>query len=257
MGARAAHQHRPAAEGHRHPDPAAPGAARRMARRGSVGAEEPGVLGRASGGRRGQGRLLRLDVLQRRRRRHQHQRVHRGRGRRQAGPHGAAARRVARQPGGHAALPLSVERQRRLAARRALVRGASDAAGRTRWRRRAGETRRRAASWKGSCGRTDAARPQRRDSWPRSRRPARCRHRRASAGRSGRGWRSWRCIRSRRCWRCTCARSHGASARGTGWSSSCSDSAPWPCGESSSSPSIIWAPPASNASRRPRWAARR
>ena len=40
--------------------------------------------------------------------------------------------------------------------------------------------------------------------------------------------RSSRCIRSRPCWRCTCARSRGASARGTGWSSSGSDSARWP-----------------------------
>ena len=57
-----------------------------------------------------EGRLLRLDVLQRRRRRHQHQRVHRGRGSGQAGPHRAAARGVARQPGRHAALPLSARR---------------------------------------------------------------------------------------------------------------------------------------------------
>ena len=44
---RAADQHRSAAQGHRHPDPAAPGAAGRVARRGSLGSQEPGVLGRA------------------------------------------------------------------------------------------------------------------------------------------------------------------------------------------------------------------
>ena len=139
-------QQRSPAEGHRHPGAAAPGAARRMARRRSVGLPQPVVLGRAPGGRRVEGRLLRFDVLQRRGRRAQHQRVPRVRLRRQARAHGAAAGDLGPQPGRDDPLPLPAERQRRAAARGAQPRRAPAAARRLARRRRAAAIRRRRRS---------------------------------------------------------------------------------------------------------------
>ena len=135
----------------------------------------------------------------------------------------------------------------------ALLAGLAGAGGR---RRRKGG----AASWKGSCGpygRGEAATPRfvAADRGGRHAAGSAC----ASAGRlGGVARRSSRCIRSRpvlalhlrsQPWRKRTrhrlAKQLQTAAR------------PWPCAGSSSSPSITWAPPASSASRRPRSAARR
>ena len=161
---RAAQQRRSAAEGHRHPDPAASGAARRVARRRSVRVPQRRVLGRAPGRRRGEGRLLRLDVLQRRRRRHQHQRVHRGGGGRQAGARRCCCRRS-----------RATTRKARCTSTTCSTSTAGCCARRarststcrcwpTRWPATAAATRRRRGSSTGSCVRSAAPRRRRRGS---------------------------------------------------------------------------------------------
>ena len=210
------------------------------------GLPERGVLGRAPGRRRGEGRLLRLDVLQRRRRRHQHERVHRGGGRRQAGPHGAAAGDLARQPGRHAALPLPADGQRRAAARGALARRARARCWPTRWPAEGGGDEKAARFVEGFVrpfGRAEAATPRFVDAIEEVGR--RCR---APAPRAPRRPAAWlACLAlypaGRACWRCTCGRSRGASARATGCARSASASARWRCDASSSSPSTTWARP--------------
>src|SRR6185503_19777649 len=136
VGARHPLEQRPAAARRRHPGPSASHPPRRVARRGHVELPQPGDLGIAPRGRRGEGGLLRVAVLQRRGRRPQHQRVSRGGGRRQARAHRAAARDLDVQPGRDDSLPVSPHGERRAADGGPEPRGARPPAGGLAGRRR-------------------------------------------------------------------------------------------------------------------------
>ena len=109
LGAEPARERAPELRDGGRPDPAAPGAHGRVGDGRPLGLRARVAVRLEPGGRRVEGRLLRVALLQQRGRRPEHQRVPRRGDRRPAGAHGPAAR-VPGEPGRRAALPLPAAR---------------------------------------------------------------------------------------------------------------------------------------------------